>query len=129
MGVFLALGTRICLYRPLFSGLFRPVSPGAKTAQSHIHIHSCPIDIIGPFGMRWRALRRMKRSMEQLHDGGNSGSSGSFISMKKLRRDSRIFALSSSRARQRRTDSLSSSRASLHCASLFRTFAKPTLRL
>ena len=42
MGVFLALGARICL--------FRPISPGDETAQSHIYIHSYPIDIIGPFG-------------------------------------------------------------------------------
>ena len=49
MGVFLALGARICLFRPLFSGLFRLVSPGVETAQSHIHIHSYPIDPIGLF--------------------------------------------------------------------------------
>ena len=40
----------VCLFRPLFSGLFRLVSPGVETAQSHIHIHihihSYPI---GPF--------------------------------------------------------------------------------
>ena len=49
MGVFLALGARICLFRPLFSGLFRLVSPGVEIAQSHIHIHSYPIDPIGLF--------------------------------------------------------------------------------
>ena len=49
MGVFLALGARICLFKPLLSGLFRLVSPGVETAQPHIHIHSLPIDLIGLF--------------------------------------------------------------------------------
>ena len=48
-GSFLSAGARICLFRPLFSGLFRLVSPGVETAQSHIHIHSYPIDPIGLF--------------------------------------------------------------------------------
>ena len=49
VGSFLSAGARICLVRPLFSGLFRLVSPGVKTAQSHICIYSYPIDPIGLF--------------------------------------------------------------------------------